>query len=445
MRAERQDGRILDFGPEMADRCSVCRACVDVCPASGLVPMPGSDTGWDPCKAVLAIAFGREQKVIDSKWPWVCTLCGRCQYQCPMGVPFVKAFHACRTARKRDQVPGPIHRGTMMNLEKGNNLGIPRDDFLSLLAELGVEMENDEEQPCPGFYVPVDREGANVIVTINSKEVFSEQDDLKFWWRIFYAAQEDWTVSSVNWDGVNWGLFGGDDASMKMQVERVIANARRLKVKTILYPECGHAYYATRFGFTNWFPEVFGEFRVVSVLDLLCEYLRSGRIKVNKNKIRQVTTVHDCCSYKRKSQMTFGDHYAEIERWIVKQCLEESLLREMCDDPLNNICCGAAGGAWAMPYTEERLAYGKVKADQIRKTGAELVIASCHNCRDQIKKALPKVYDLGHYQETMYVWELVANCLKIEPWSGAEIQTAHVARDAQFERYGIELKTENLY
>jgi hypothetical protein len=98
-------------------------------------------------------------------------------------------------------------------------------------------MEEDEKQPCPGFYVPVDKEGANIIVTVNSKEPFAEPDDMKFWWRIFYAAKEDWTVSSTNWEGVNWGLFSGDDENWKIQVGRVLENARRLKVKTILYPE----------------------------------------------------------------------------------------------------------------------------------------------------------------------------------------------------------------
>ncbi len=33
------------------------------------------------------------------------------------------------------------------------------------------------------------------------------------------------------------GLFSGDDESMKVQVARVIENARRVKAKTILYPE----------------------------------------------------------------------------------------------------------------------------------------------------------------------------------------------------------------
>ena len=140
--------------------------------------------------------------------------------------------------------------------------------------------------------------------------------------------------------------------------------------------------------------------------------------------------------------MSFGDHYCDMSRWIVKQCIDESLYREMINDPLNNFCCGAGGGAWAMPYDDERLAYGKVKADQIKETGAEIVVAPCHNCRDQIMKGLPKAHDMGNYQETLYIWELVANCLDYEPWSQAEIDQAHAERDAQLERDGVELEEE---
>ena len=80
---------------------------------------------------------------------------------------------------------------------------------------------------------------------------------------------------------------------------------------------------------------------------------------------------------------------------------------------MNNLCCGAGGGAWAMPYDEERLAYGKMKADQIKATGAEIVIAPCHNCRDQIMKGLggeakKGKMDMGNYKETLYLWELVS-------------------------------------
>jgi len=189
---------------------------------------------------------------------------------------------------------------------------------------------------------------------------------------------------------------------------------------------------------TTWFPEAYEEFKIVSVFELLKEYIETGRIKLDKSRHPQLTTVHDPCNYVRKSLMSFGDHHGETARWIVSQCCEN--MSEMCDSPLNNLCCGAGGGAWAMPYTAERLAYGKMKADQIKKSGAELVVAPCHNCRDQIMKALPKEFDMGNYHETMYIWELVAESLVYEPWSQAEVDKAHAERDAQFERDGVDLE-----
>ena len=151
-----------------------------------------------------------------------------------------------------------------------------------------------------------------------------------------------------------------------------------------------------------------------------------------------MTTIHDPCNYVRKSQMAFGEHEGEKSRWITRQCCENVV--EMIDSPLNNHCCGAGGGAWAMPYDEQRLAYGKVKADQIKNTGAELVIAPCHNCRDQIMKGLTKEFDLD--LETKYIWELVADSLIVDPWSEEEIKKANELRDAQYERDGIDLDAE---
>ncbi len=219
--------RKLAVDAKMADLCFTCGTCAGGCPVTGI-------DGFDPRKAIRMAALGLDDELIASRWPWICTLCGRCENQCPMGINLMKTFRKARGLRDRDKVPGPIHKGTMMNLQRGNNLGIPRDDFLGLLADLGQELAHDG---CPGFYVPVDKKGANIITTINSKEPFGEPDDMKFWWKIFYAAKEDWTVSSTNWEGVNWGLFSGDDPAWKEQVGRVLENARRLECKTLLLPE----------------------------------------------------------------------------------------------------------------------------------------------------------------------------------------------------------------
>jgi Fe-S oxidoreductase len=174
---------------------------------------------------------------------------------------------------------------------------------------------------------------------------------------------------------------------------------------------------------------------VVNVFELMIEYINSGRLKIDKSKHPQLTTAHDPCNYGRKSHIAFGKSYGPEIRWITQQCVDNFV--DMGSD-LNNYCCGAGGGAWAMPYEKERIFYGRVKAKQIQDTGAELLIAPCHNCRDQIMKSLTKEYKLGI--ETMYLWELLAESIIIEPWSDEEIEEATALRDAQFERDGVVLE-----
>ncbi len=51
-----------------------------------------------------------------------------------------------------------------------------------------------------------------------------------------------------------------------------------------------------------------------------------------------------------------------------------------------------------------RLAAGKVKADQIRETGAKIVLVPCHNCIDQIRDLI-KEYKIDakavHFKEVI--------------------------------------------
>jgi Fe-S oxidoreductase len=192
-------------------------------------------------------------------------------------------------------------------------------------------------------------------------------------------------------------------------------------------------------GFTKYFPEVFKEFRCMSVFELLKEYIETGRIKLDKSKFEgKKITIHDPCNYHRKSYKAFGQHFLDECRWVTAQCGPEIV--EMEPHGMNGLCCGAGGGAWAMPYVQERLDYGKWKADQIKATGADLICAPCHNCRDQIMKALTKEYDLP--QRTYYIWELVSDCLVFEPWSEEEVKKSHEERDKQYERDGVDLEEE---
>jgi Fe-S oxidoreductase len=148
----------------------------------------------------------------------------------------------------------------------------------------------------------------------------------------------------------------------------------------------------------------------MSVFDLLMEYINEGRIKLDNSRHPMRVVYHDPCNYGRKSMKAFGVAYYEEGREITRQCCPD--YKDMEPNRESNYCCGAGGGAWAMPFAPERVFYGRIKARQIKETGAELVIAPCHNCRDQLMKSLNQEYDLGI--EVKYLWELVADCLILE-------------------------------
>jgi Fe-S oxidoreductase len=58
-------------------------------------------------------------------------------------------------------------------------------------------------------------------------------------------------------------------------------------------------------------------------------------------------------------------------------------------------CCGGGSGLVAVEeWQEKRLEAGLPKANQIRETGAKIVVASCDNCRIQLGE-INEHYNLG--------------------------------------------------
>lgn len=157
----------------------------------------------------------------------------------------------------------------------------------------------------------------------------------------------------------------------------------------------------------KWYPEALNKFKIYSVFDLLLEYLNTEKITLSQDVHPEKATYHDPCNYGRKSEKAFGHGYYEEGRIITKACCPD--FEDMEPNREFNYCCGAGGGAWAMPYGAERIFYGRIKARQVEDTEAKLVIAPCHNCRDQLMKSLNKEFDLGI--EVKYLWELVADSL----------------------------------
>jgi len=132
-------------------------------------------------------------------------------------------------------------------------------------------------------------------------------------------------------------------------------------------------------------------------VELFHDYLASGRIKLAQ-KIKEPTTLQDPCNVIRSGGL------AEKNRRLAEMVSED--FRPMSEQGNYNYCCGGGGGAIPMggEMRKHRMKCGKVKAEQIRATGAKIVLVPCHNCIDQIRD-LGKEYDLGikavHFKEVI--------------------------------------------
>lgn len=210
------------------------------------------------------------------------------------------------------------------------------------------------------------------------------------------------------------GAHTGDEEAVRIGVGRIVEAMRRLRCEALLLPECGHAYYAVRMGLSRWYAEESPRFQVLTLFDLLTDYIRSGRIQLRERPLPVTATYHDPCHVTRKSAKAFGKAYDEEARQIVRRCCADFV--EMVPNREEAYCCGAGGGLSALPFHEERVFHGRHKVSQIRRTGAALVVTSCHNCRDQILKSLRKEYDLS--VDVKLLWELVAEALIMPPDAG---------------------------
>ena len=328
-----------------------------------------------------------------------CTMCRRCTINCPMGID---TGLIVRTARAMlaaiNMVPASLKAGVDLTIESGNNMGVTREEFLETIEWLEEQLQ--DEVGDSKAKIPVDKKGARVLYMTIPLEVKVYPLSFIALAKIFYAAGEDWTVSSKMFDATNLALFSGEDDLARLHAQRLRDATVELGVKVLAMTECGHGFRAMRWEAENWLGEKF-PFEVRHVVELIHEYVTSGRIKLDPSRNTKPVTYHDPCNLARN-----GGIYKE-PREILARAVSD--FREMSPSGVENLCCGGGGGMLAMTdYAKSRIAAGKPKADQIMATQAKEVVAPCHNCMVQLQD-LKK-----HYKMPVNITalsEIVANAL----------------------------------
>jgi Fe-S oxidoreductase len=335
--------------------------------------------GW--LSSRLSTPFELSEELIDEIGDvfYRCTICRRCTRSCPLGFD-----HGLITRLGRyilslvGIVPKALQVSVQEQLvgETRNTSKVPREGLLDVLDFLSEEME---ESLGVKLQFPTDEVGRDYVFFCAVSDYLMEPDTLMGNAAVLYAAGDwdRWTIGLCNYDGINYGLFYSD-WHLESIIKQLVSEVDRLQGKNILIGECGHASRAAH----DFIPTFMGKRAppVYNFMEYTLECIRKGKITLNPDIVTERVTYHDPCNIARSGWIV--EQPREILRCFVRDFVD------MAPKGADNFCCGGGGGLVSVDELHDyRMEIaGKIKAQQIERTGADIVVAPCANCKKQLKE-----------------------------------------------------------
>jgi Fe-S oxidoreductase len=373
------------------ESCTRCGLCVESCHVHASMPQTRY-TAVGRAEVVRRI-FKRYFKLQGRFAPWLgetldlndatvdalydaafsCTGCRRCMVHCPFGIDTQLIMSIAKALLiGADREPKLLSMLADMSVAKGESIGETMVDFAQALVNLDGEVRALwPASPYPA--VPYEVPGSRVlyVALAGSHSIVSAA-------AIMNAAGESWCLSSF--EAVNFAAFVGDAAKAKKIAQRIVDEAWRLGVREVAVVECGTAF--------RYLKHMIGPqgFEVVAFVELIDRYIAEGRIRLDPSSLPEKVTYHDPCQLARNSGVI------EEPRRVLRALAADFV--EMTPNREENWCCGGGGGLVAMGEEEFRMKSSRVKAEQMRATGASVVVTACENCHSQLSD-LNRHYSLG--------------------------------------------------
>lgn len=317
-----------------------------------------------------------------------CNLCRRCVLYCPFGVDTAYMIGVVRRICHRLGVtPLYIQDTAHSHSACMNQMWVKEDEWIDTL----FWQEDDAREENPDLRIPLEKEGADIMYSVIAPEPRFQADLIHKAAILMNRAGIDWTLPATpGWDNSDMAMYSGDNEIMGRITRTHFEAAERLHVKKIVMGECGHAFRSVYDTGNRWLSWSHPPVPVVHAIEFYHDLLSSGKIRIREKEKRTVT-FHDPCNVVR------GRGLHEKARDIIRATCENFV--EMTPNREHNYCCGAGGGVinCGPPYKTKRMLASRIKAEQIRRTGAEVVITPCHNCHSGIHDILQ------HYKLPMTV------------------------------------------
>jgi Fe-S oxidoreductase len=395
----------MRFYLETCTRCGVCTEACHVYASMGQVKYIAAYRG-----EIVRRLYKKYFKSRGKVWPSVgeakelsdmaleelyeaaysCTGCRRCMVYCPFGIDTQMLMSIAKLLLVGAETePEILTLLADTSVEKGKSIDLFKDSFMQGIKRLETEVVSKWKLEAGETAIPVDVEGADLlyVALAGAHSIIPAA-------AIFNAAGESWTLSFF--EAVNFGAFVGDPSKTKLILDRIVNEAKRLKVKEVCICECGTAYRVMK--------QLTGEqpFKVSSITEVHARYIREGRFKLDKTKLDGAVTNHD------PSQIARNGGVMDEPRYILKHLTDD--YRELTDEPRYNWCCGGGGGLVAMgeDTLDFRMKSARVKVDQVNVTGAKTLATACENCHAQLSD-LNNHYKMG--VEVKFLSSMIADAL----------------------------------
>jgi ferredoxin len=153
--------------------CLTCGACSSGCPATGL-------EGMDPRKFLRMAALGLDDEIAKSDWPWMCTMCQRCIYVCPMKIDIPQLVYNARALRPREERPKGILGSCDMALRNASTsaMGTSPGRLSFSLWRMCWKSTRKPSRNLPTCRPPSTNRAPKFFLNQNSREPVTEPDEL---------------------------------------------------------------------------------------------------------------------------------------------------------------------------------------------------------------------------------------------------------------------------
>jgi Fe-S oxidoreductase len=330
-----------------------------------------------------------------------CGACRRCSMYCPFGIDIAYMMMTVRRiCSLLNVVPQYLQDTVNSHAVTSNQMWVQPDDLIDTL----MWQEEDACDELAGARIPIDKMGSDIMYSVIAPEPKILAQLIGNMAIVMKAADIDWTMPGTDgWDNSNMAMYSGDFPVMG-RIERAHwETAMDLKVKKIVMGECGHAYRGAVYDGPKWLGWKGPPIQMVHAVEFYYELISSGRIRIKK-KITEPVTVQDPCNIVR------GRGLHKKLRYVINALCEN--FTDMDPRYEHNYCCAAGGGVinCGPPWKPSRMKSIKVKADQLKITGAKTVVTPCHNCHSGIEDVI------GHYKlgmHTKFIIELLVEAMDL--------------------------------